>query len=93
MEESINIKNTADLSFCSLVNNQVFEYMLMIKVFDKIVNENLAEKNKCVCVWAKYWLGRKMQTGKTGGSPQGHCTPSGHLLAPNTCQHFQRVSS
>lgn len=79
MEESINIKNTADLSFCSLVNNQVFEYMLMIKVFDKIVNENLAEKiNVCVSEQSIDWeekckLAKQEAHLKVTAHPQGTC--------------------
>lgn len=46
----VYMKNTADLSFCNHVNNNVYEYMLIFNVLDeKIINEDIFEKiNLCV---------------------------------------------
>lgn len=66
MDECINIKNTADLSVCNFVDNNVYEYMLIFKVFDIIINVDVFGKIICVyeqsinwkekCKPAGWWL-------------------------------------
>lgn len=49
IDECKNIKNTADLSVYNLVDNNVYEYMLIFKVFYITINVDVSEKIICAC--------------------------------------------
>lgn len=84
MDKSINIKDTANLSFLNHVDDDIYESMLIFQVIGyKIVKKSSKKANLGLYV-SKVRIGEELRSGRIGSLRQGHWAPSMHPLAPNT---------